>query len=71
MLTAYAFSLLLASAGAWTPQSNAEPRHQRRYEMAPHNDKFRGVNLGSQFTIEPWIASDEFTGMGRGGLNDE
>jgi aryl-phospho-beta-D-glucosidase BglC (GH1 family) len=37
----------------------------------PGSDKFRGVNLGSQFIIEPWMASDEFTSMGCGGLNDE
>lgn len=37
----------------------------------PGSDKFRGVNLGSQFIIEPWMASDEFASMGCGGLNDE
>lgn len=37
----------------------------------PGSDKIRGVNLGSQFIIEPWMASDEFTSMGCGGLNDE
>ncbi|KAJ6437124.1 C6 zinc finger domain-containingprotein [Purpureocillium lavendulum] len=37
----------------------------------PGNDKIRGVNLGSQFIIEPWMAADEFLSMGCGGLNDE
>lgn len=55
MLSAIAFSMLLASANAWLPGS----------------DKIRGVNLGSQFIIEPWMASDEFSSMGCGGLNDE
>ncbi|EHK49519.1 glycoside hydrolase family 5 protein [Trichoderma atroviride IMI 206040] len=73
MLSAYAFSLLVASASAWTPQSNAKGRRDTEGVMRwlPGNDKFRGVNLGSQFIIEPWMASDEFSGMGCGGLNDE
>lgn len=31
----------------------------------------RGVNLGSQFIIEPWMAYDEFSSMGCGEQNDE
>lgn len=31
----------------------------------------RGVNLGSQFVIEPWMAYDEFNSMGCGELQDE
>ncbi|UKZ69749.1 uncharacterized protein TrAtP1_010753 [Trichoderma atroviride] len=74
MLSAYAFSLLVASASAWTPQSNAKVFSRDTegvMRWLPGNDKFRGVNLGSQFIIEPWMASDEFSGMGCGGLNDE
>ncbi|KAM0517652.1 hypothetical protein ACHAPE_004624 [Trichoderma viride] len=74
MLSAYAFSLLVASTSAWTPQSNAKVFSRDTkgvMRWLPGNDKFRGVNLGSQFIIEPWMASDEFTGMGCGGLNDE
>lgn len=31
----------------------------------------RGVNLGSQFIIEPWMAYDEFNSMGCGDQDDE
>ncbi|KAL9471862.1 hypothetical protein ACSS6W_009803 [Trichoderma asperelloides] len=74
MLSAYALSLLVASARAWTPQSNAKVFSRDTegvMRWLPGNDKFRGVNLGSQFIIEPWMASDEFSSMGCGGLNDE
>jgi aryl-phospho-beta-D-glucosidase BglC (GH1 family) len=37
----------------------------------PNEDKIRGVNLGSQFIIEPWMATDTWAGMGCGGRNDE
>ncbi|KAI1141658.1 glycoside hydrolase family 5 protein [Hypoxylon sp. FL0543] len=33
--------------------------------------KVRGVNLGSQFIIEPWMAHDEWQKMGCGSANDE
>ena len=34
-------------------------------------DKIRGVNLGSQFVFERWLAEDEWTGMGCHPYNDE
>lgn len=34
-------------------------------------EKVRGVNLGSQFIIEPWMAWDEWQSMGCGESNDE
>ena len=37
----------------------------------PRTEKVRGVNLGSQFIIEPWMAYDEWNSMGCGDLNDE
>lgn len=37
----------------------------------PDVNKFRGVNLGSSFIIEPWMAEDEWSSMGCGGTNDE
>lgn len=37
----------------------------------PDTQIVRGVNLGSQFIIEPWMTYDEFDSMGCGGLNDE
>jgi len=30
----------------------------------PPSGKIRGVNLGSQFVVEPWMASDEWSAMG-------
>lgn len=30
----------------------------------PTSGKIRGVNLGSQFVVEPWMASDEWKSMG-------
>ncbi|KAK5996164.1 Glucan endo-1,6-beta-glucosidase B [Cladobotryum mycophilum] len=71
-----AFALCLASANAWTPVSNFEAfgedaGGENVLTWLPGNNKFRGVNLGSQFIIEPWMATDEFRNMGCGGLNDE
>ena len=37
----------------------------------PETEKVRGVNLGSQFIIEPWMTYDEWNSMGCGHLNDE
>ena len=37
----------------------------------PGNLPIRGVNLGSQFIIEPWMANDEWNGMGCGGQASE
>ena len=37
----------------------------------PSTEKVRGVNLGSHFIIEPWMAYDEWNSMGCGDLNDE
>ncbi|KAG6032098.1 hypothetical protein E4U41_007316, partial [Claviceps citrina] len=62
MQSALLCTLLLATAGAWTPETRANPGT---------TTKIRGVNLGSHFIIEPWMASDEFKRMGCAGLNDE
>ncbi|CAM6128527.1 unnamed protein product [Calypogeia fissa] len=37
----------------------------------PDENKIRGVNLGGQFIIEPWMMAEEWASMGCGGLNDE
>ncbi|KAI0019180.1 glycoside hydrolase superfamily [Xylariomycetidae sp. FL0641] len=66
---------LVAVAGALVADARpAEPsskpvRASRRW--LPGADKIRGVNLGSQFIIEPWMASDEWNSMGCGSANDE
>ncbi|KAG5931240.1 hypothetical protein E4U53_001883 [Claviceps sorghi] len=69
-------TLLLATASAWTPETRCQHRHKNETHIHPRfllpgNTKIRGVNLGSQFIIEPWMAGDEFKSMGCGGLNDE
>ena len=37
----------------------------------PGKTPIRGVNLGSQFIIEPWMASTEWNSMGCGGSKSE
>ena len=76
ILTITAFAGLSA---AWMPtESDAlgsdvedSPILQRREQnktkrMLPNNLPIRGVNLGSQFVIEPWMAHDEWNSMGCG-----
>lgn len=55
MIPALAISLLAGTASAWLQGA----------------DKIRGVNLGSQFVIEKWMAVDEWKSMGCGTTNDE
>ena len=42
--------------------------HQR---WLPGQIPIRGVNLGSQFIVEPWMANDEWNAMGCGGTQSE
>ncbi|PVI00523.1 glycoside hydrolase family 5 protein [Periconia macrospinosa] len=44
-------------------------RSVKRFD--PSFNKIRGVNLGSLFIIEPWMASSEWNSMGCGGTNSE
>ena len=37
----------------------------------PNNLPIRGVNLGSMFIVEPWMASDEWSNMGCGSYSSE
>jgi hypothetical protein len=37
----------------------------------PASGKIRGVNLGSLFVVEPWMASNEWTSMGCGAYKSE
>jgi hypothetical protein len=69
----YAAFTLMAMAHAWLPdgveQSDSTTqrlpagrgRSVKRYTT---NNKIRGVNLGSHFIIEPWMASTEWSSMG-------
>lgn len=68
-LKSVALSFFLA-AGAWAaPPTSTSTQASKRW--LPGFSKFRGVNLGSQFIIEPWMAGDEWNSMGCGGTNDE
>ncbi|KAG6007241.1 hypothetical protein E4U54_000049 [Claviceps lovelessii] len=73
MRSTLSFPLLLATAWAWTPETRAryDDNENQKRTWVPGNTKIRGVNLGSQFIIEPWMAADEFKSMGCAGLNDE
>ena len=41
------------------------------YAWLPTSGKIRGVNLGSQLIVEPWMASDEWSSMGCGSFKSE
>ncbi|KAI0899156.1 glycoside hydrolase family 5 protein [Annulohypoxylon nitens] len=74
MLTKSVFSAILAFASARVAtaiplESASEPAQPNRRWL--NNGKIRGVNLGSQFIIEPWMANDEWHSMGCGNANDE
>ncbi|KAI1777015.1 glycoside hydrolase family 5 protein [Hypoxylon cercidicola] len=75
MLSRPFITAFLALAGARIAKSipledrGDSTRPTRRW--LPSVDKIRGVNLGSHFVIEPWMASDEWTSMGCGSANDE
>ncbi|RGP63780.1 hypothetical protein FSPOR_8387 [Fusarium sporotrichioides] len=68
------FYLFLGAASAWTPQSRAAAKAngERLTERWLSDDKkIRGVNLGSQFIIERWMAEDSWKTMGCSAYNDE
>ncbi|KAG5791201.1 hypothetical protein H9Q69_009749 [Fusarium xylarioides] len=53
----------LAAAEAWTPQSRAIAKangEKITERWLPNDDKIRGVNLGSQFIIERWMAEESW-----------
>lgn len=65
MLPALLLSFLSAAAAASVPAAGARRRWQ------PGTTPIRGVNLGSQFIIEPWMAGDAWHKMGCDGTDDE
>ncbi|RSL47209.1 hypothetical protein CEP54_013523 [Fusarium duplospermum] len=74
MLAKLAFCLFLTVANAWTPQSRSAAYHNgeklsERWLLG--SDKIRGVNLGSQFIIERWMAEESWKKMNCGPYNDE
>ncbi|KAI3579443.1 glycoside hydrolase superfamily, partial [Fusarium oxysporum f. sp. albedinis] len=69
-----ALPLFLAVAEAWTPQSRAAAKangEKITERWLPNDDKIRGVNLGSQFIIERWMAEESWKNMGCSAYNDE
>uniref|UniRef100_A0A8H7K9G3 glucan 1,3-beta-glucosidase n=1 Tax=Bionectria ochroleuca TaxID=29856 RepID=A0A8H7K9G3_BIOOC len=65
-------SFLLALAKAWTPESQEnDTTGAKAKRWLSGASKIRGVNLGSQFIIEPWMANDEWNSMGCANTNDE
>lgn len=75
---------IMASASlssAWMPTRNGRYPHQTRTmhheeqnvkpRSLPSNLPIRGVNLGSQFIVEPWMATDEWNSMGCNGTASE
>lgn len=62
-------STVTQSASSWSAwnASTASPG----ISWLPAGEKVRGVNLGSHFIIEKWMAYDEFNSMGCGDKNDE
>ncbi|KAH9890218.1 glycoside hydrolase family 5 protein [Xylariomycetidae sp. FL2044] len=64
-------ALACASMGNAIPLEASNDSTSRSRRWLPGADKIRGVNLGSQFIIEPWMATDEWNSMGCGGTNDE
>ncbi|CAJ2505731.1 Uu.00g131250.m01.CDS01 [Anthostomella pinea] len=75
MLSKFTTTALIALSGAWVAESRpaesstTPARNSRRW--LPGSDKIRGVNLGSHFIIEKWMAGDEWNTMGCGDTNDE
>lgn len=69
-VTAYA-----GLSAAWMPSSDNSPLAHgnlpRQAPAFPGTSKIRGVNLGSQFIFEPWMAGSEWSAMGCGNTQSE
>ncbi|KAF4631752.1 hypothetical protein G7Y89_g6378 [Cudoniella acicularis] len=82
---AVVFSLLVSQASAWLPGEHKEiygrdgtnlfnitrPTGVDSKRWLQASGKIRGVNLGSMFVFEPWIASTEWSNMGCGSYASE
>ena len=70
-------ALLAASAHAWMPEHrelaafNRTSNYLSKRAYSLPSWKIRGVNLGSSFIIEKWMASGEWNDMGCGEYNSE
>ena len=63
----FAIAACIMLSMAWMPQDN----HDMTRRSLPASGKIRGVNLGSQFIVEPWMASNEWNKMGCGSTKSE
>lgn len=63
----FAIAACIMLSAAWMPQDS----HDMTRRSLPASGKIRGVNLGSQFIVEPWMASNEWNKMGCGGTKSE
>ncbi|KAK8067594.1 hypothetical protein PG996_006706 [Apiospora saccharicola] len=68
MLGSIPLAFLAATASAASISARADPLRPR---WQPGSTPIRGVNLGSQFIVEPWMASDAWRDMGCGSAPDE
>lgn len=67
-----ALSALSNLAAAWLPETNKKINAKNGTNLfTPSKGKIRGVNLGSQFIFEPWIAESAWKDMGCGGTKSE
>ncbi|KAF7925440.1 uncharacterized protein EAE97_010521 [Botrytis byssoidea] len=77
-------ALLASTVGAWMPGGekdlrsedgvslfNPEAKHPTARRWTPASGKIRGVNLGSLFVFEPWIAETAWSAMGCGPYKSE
>lgn len=62
---------LATLASAWLPEDKLLKNETISKRWLPASGKIRGVNLGSLFIVEPWMANDEWNAMGCGGKNSE
>ncbi|XXG96016.1 hypothetical protein Hte_002293 [Hypoxylon texense] len=69
-ITAF-LALATAEIAKCSPLENRGDSMRPSRRWIPSVDKIRGVNLGSHFIVEPWMAYDEWNGMGCGSANDE
>jgi hypothetical protein len=67
-----ALTALSGLASAWLPEVNKKITATNGKNLfTSSNGKIRGVNLGSQFVFEPWIAETAWSDMGCGGQKSE
>ena len=62
---------LFAKPSGLADSGNSTSNGNLTGKWLPGNLPIRGVNLGSQFIVEPWMASDEWSSMGCGSAESE